>query len=132
MPSFLSFNISSIPCYQNVDADLLANVASCLIMSKNFQPNAFSIEFIYKTSMPDNITNWRVFNDYEQIINFLTMEETFKGSVIDEDQHDIEIFPRSVVKLEKFYDLQDKFKRVTNCKNAQFGDAIRGDQFRDP
>jgi hypothetical protein len=24
--------------------------------------------------------------------------------------------PRSMVKLEKFYDLQDKFKRVTNCK----------------
>ena len=48
------------------------------------------------------------------------MEETFKGSVIDEDQHDIEIkkgiiesfkttednpIPRSVVKLEKLYDL---------------------------
>lgn len=59
------------------------------------------------------------------------MEDTFKGSVIDEDQHDTEIkremmkppktfgensIPRSVVKLEKFYDLQDMFKRVTNYK----------------
>ena len=59
------------------------------------------------------------------------MEDTFKGSIIDEDQHNVEIkremtenpkksgensIPRSVVKLEKFYDLQDKFKRVTNCK----------------
>lgn len=81
--------------------------------------------------MPDNITNWRVFNDDEQIINFMTMEDTFKGSVINEGQHDAEIkremiepsktfgenyIPRSMVKLEKFYDLQDKFKRVTNCK----------------
>ena len=59
------------------------------------------------------------------------MEDTFKGSVIDEEQHDAEIkresiepqrassensIPRPVVKLEKFYNLQDKFKRVTNCK----------------
>ena len=72
-----------------------------------------------------------MFNDDEQIINFLTMEDTFKDSVIDEEKHDAEIkgesrepsnassekyIPRSVVKLEKFYDLQDKFKRVANCK----------------
>lgn len=82
-------------------------------------------------SVVNNITKWRVFNDDEQIINFLTMEDTFKGLVIDKDQHDVEIkkgmieppkttqenpIPRSMVKLEKFYDLHDKFKRVTNCK----------------
>ena len=59
------------------------------------------------------------------------MEDTLKGLVIDEEQHDVEnkqesakppktsgenSIPRSVVKLEKFYDLQDKFKKVTNCK----------------
>ena len=48
------------------------------------------------------------------------MEDTFKGSVIHEEKHDVEIkwesteppkksggnsIPRSVVKLEKFYDL---------------------------
>ena len=59
------------------------------------------------------------------------MEDTFKGLVIDEEQHDAKIkkelaepprmssensIPRSVVKLEKFYDLQDKFKKVTNYK----------------
>ena len=79
--------------------------------------------------MSDNITNWRVFNDDEQIINFLTMEDTFQGSVIDEDQNDVEIkremteppktfgensIPKSVVKLKMFYELQDKFKRVNN------------------
>ena len=79
--------------------------------------------------MLDNVTNWRVFNDDEQIINFLTMEDTFKCSVIDEEEHDLEIkgefeeplnvscensIPRSVVKPEKFYDLHDKFKKVTN------------------
>lgn len=59
------------------------------------------------------------------------MEDTFKDSVIDEEKHDAEIkgesgepsntssensIPRSVVKLEKCYNLQDKFKRVANCK----------------
>ena len=83
----------------------------------------------------DNITNWTVFNDDEQTINFLALENTFKGSVIDEDQHDAEIkkeitkppktskenpIPRSVVKLEKFYDLRDKFKRVTHSSVMQY------------
>lgn len=118
--SFLSFNISSIQRYQNVDANLLTNVASHLILSENFQPNAFSIALIYRTSVSDNITNWRAFNDDGQIINFLMMEETFKGLVNYEDQHDAEIkkgitkssktteeilIPRSLVKIEKFYDL---------------------------
>jgi hypothetical protein len=61
-----------------------------------------------------------VFNDDEKIINFLTMEYTFKDFVIDEEKHDTEIkgeseqpsnvssknsIPRSMVKLETFYDL---------------------------
>lgn len=131
LPAFSSFNIFSILRYLNIDVYLLANVASSLIPLENFEPNAFSIELIYRPSIPNNVTNWRVFNDDEQIINFLSMEDTFKGSVIDEEQHDAEIkrestkpskvshensIPRSVVKLEKFYDLQDKLKKVTNYK----------------
>ena len=131
LPAFFSFNMCSIPHYLNVDVDLLANVASQLIPSENFEPNAFYVELIYRPSIPDNVTNWRVFNDDEQIIKFLTMEDTFKESVINEEKHNTEIkgesrgppnmssensIPRSVVKLEKLYDLQDKFKRVANCK----------------
>ena len=86
-------------------------------------------------SIPDDITNWRVFNEDEQIINFLTMQEMFKGSIIDEDQHDMEMkkettrlfktvdenpIPKSVVRLEKLYDLQDKFKMVTNFKTQLY------------
>lgn len=71
-------------------------------------------------SVPNNVNNWRVFNDDEQIINFLTMEDAFKGSVINEEQHDADIkrgtteppktygeksIPGSMVKLKKFYDL---------------------------
>ena len=87
----MSFKIFSVPRYLNVDADLLENVATRLIPSENFEPNAFSVKLLYRPSVPDNVTNWRVFNDDEQIINFLIMEDTFKGSVIDEEQHDAEI-----------------------------------------
>ena len=67
------------------------NVASRLIPLENFEPNAFSVELIYRPYVPDNVTNWRVFNDDEQIIKFLTMEDTFKDSVMDEEEHDVEI-----------------------------------------
>lgn len=56
-PSFLSFNIFSVPHYLNADASLLANVASRLIPLENFEPNAFSIELIYRPSVLDNVTN---------------------------------------------------------------------------
>ena len=41
---------------------------------------------------------------------------------IDEDDHEkslsdpSNIIPNSVISLEKFYDLQDKFRQATNCK----------------
>lgn len=65
LPAFSSFNIFLIPHYLNVDVDILANVASQLIPSENFEPNAFSIELIYRPFVPDNVTNWRVFNEDE-------------------------------------------------------------------
>jgi hypothetical protein len=59
-------------------------VAYGLIPYEKFKPNAFSVELIYMPSMLDNITNWRVIADDDQIINFITMEDTFKDSTIDE------------------------------------------------
>ena len=65
------------------------------------------------------------------------MEDTFQGVVIDENTHDENLrdftiildpqsaksssymvysIPKSVIRLEKFYDLHDKFKGVVNCK----------------
>jgi hypothetical protein len=67
--------------------------------------------------------NWRVFDDDQQIISFLHMEETFQGTVIDEGTHDknlrdftvipdprspeyssdmVNSIPKSVVRLENF------------------------------
>jgi ribonuclease HI len=137
MNKFSSFNINSIPRLNNAEADLLANVASKLLPAEGLSPNAFSVELLFRPSVPDNITNWRVFDDDQQIINFLHMEETFQGVVIDEQTHDdnlhdftvipnpkspealsdmVNSIPKSVVRLEKFYDFEDKFKKMVNCK----------------
>jgi hypothetical protein len=76
--NFDAFNISPIPRSLNYDVDILANVASKLIPSEGIMPDTFSVELLYKPSIPDNITNWRVFEDDQQIINFLHMKDTFR------------------------------------------------------
>jgi hypothetical protein len=55
---------------------------------EGLSPNTFSVELLFRPSIPDNITNWRVFDDDQQIINFLHMEDTFQDAVIDESTHD--------------------------------------------
>jgi ribonuclease HI len=88
MNKFVAFNINSIPRLNNSEADLLANVASKLFLVEGLSSDAFSIELLFRPSVPDNIMNWRVFDDDQQIISFLHMEETFQGAVIDECTHD--------------------------------------------
>jgi hypothetical protein len=137
MHKFSAFNIKSIPRLNNFEVDLLTNVASKLFPTEGLSPNAFLIELLSKPSVPDNITNWTVFYDDQQIISFLHMEDTFRGSVIDEGTHDKDLHnfmvisdPRSpkstsdlvnsilkyVVRLETFYDMHEKFRKLVNCK----------------
>jgi ribonuclease HI len=52
--SFDAFNITSIPHNQNIDADILANTTSRFIPPDD----GFSVEMIFRPSIPDNITNW--------------------------------------------------------------------------
>jgi len=75
----------------NYDANLLAKVASKIIPYENIFPDTFSVELLYRTSIPDNVTNWRFFDDDQPIISFLHLEGTFKDSMNDEDQHDQEM-----------------------------------------
>jgi ribonuclease HI len=63
MSKFSAFNINSIPRLNNAEADLLANVASKLLPAEGLSPDAFSIELLFRPSIPDNVTNWRVFDD---------------------------------------------------------------------
>ena len=70
MNKFKYFNSTSLPCSLKIEANMLANVASNLCPSDDFSHDKLSVELIYKSWIPDNITNWRVFEDDEQIINF--------------------------------------------------------------
>jgi ribonuclease HI len=124
--SFDAFNINSIPHDQNVDVDILANATS------RFMPpdDGFSIELMFRPSIPDNVTSWRVFDCDSQIFNFLTSLDTFQNSVIDDEIHQQELqyyreetdkiktncVPKNVLTLEKLFDLQSKFRRPTNLK----------------
>ena len=88
---------------------------------------------IFRPSIPDNIFNWCVFDNDVQVLNFLMNADTFKGSAIDEITHDENLWdfsvindfcsiekafekvkpvPNSVLRLEKKFDLQDKFRSV--------------------
>jgi hypothetical protein len=92
--------------------------------------DGFFVEIMYKHFVPDKITNWRVFNNDTQIINFLTNSDVFQESVIDDEAHEQELhtyrdevgkiktnsIPKSVLLIEKLFDLQTKFRRPTNPK----------------
>ena len=54
---FEDFNIKSIPHSKNYEVDMLANVASNISPSDDFSHDKFSIELIYKSSIPNNIMN---------------------------------------------------------------------------
>ena len=65
-----------------------------------------------------NVTNLRVFDDDQQIIDFLTNDENFKDSVIDNEQHQDNLqsgnfMPKGVRTLEGMFDLDNKFRRPT-------------------
>eukprot|EP00253_Pinus_taeda_P005487 PITA_05487 len=62
---FLAFNISPIPRSQNAVADLVANVASKLLPSEDYSLDRFSVELIFRPSIPDNITNWQ---NYDSVL----------------------------------------------------------------
>jgi hypothetical protein len=85
---------------------------------------------MFRPSILDNITNWRVFDSDAQIINFLTSSDTFQDAVIDDETHQQELqtyqeeankvktncVPKNVLTLEKLFDLQSKFRRPSNPK----------------
>ena len=57
-------------------------------------------------SIPDNVTNWKVFYDDQQILGFLTTHDTFKDVAIDEVEHDkynhnfpSNLIPKSIIIL---------------------------------
>ena len=52
----------------------------------------------FQANNTDNITNLRVFDDDEQIADFLKNEEIFKDFVIDDEEHQANLQKKEVTK----------------------------------
>jgi len=59
-------------------------MAAKLLPNFRLKNNKCYVEFIFRPSGPDNISNWQVFEDDKQILEFLHCEKTFKNVVSDE------------------------------------------------
>ena len=117
MNKFETVNIRYIPHSLNSEVGMLDNATSNLCPGSDFSNDKFYVELICKPSIPVNITNWRVFEDDEQIISFLHSKDTFKGSVIDDEQHEALLqdlaskdkpeysngMPINIIRLEKLF-----------------------------
>jgi ribonuclease HI len=82
---FEAFNITAIPREKNILVDSLATTASRLSPLEDYEASRFTVELLYKPSVPNNISNWKVFEGDEQIINFLTNQDNFRDLAIDDE-----------------------------------------------
>ena len=82
---FEAFNITAIPRTKNTLVDSLATIASRLSPLEDYEASQFTVELLYKLSVLNNISNWKVFEGDEKIINFLTNQENFKDLAIDDE-----------------------------------------------
>ena len=76
-----------------------------------------------------NVTNLRVFDDDQQIIDFLTNDENFKDSVIENEEHQDNLqsgnfMPKGVRTLEGMFDLNKKFRKIFQFQNKLFIHAV--------
>ena len=82
--TFLQAQLAKIPRKQNLHAHSLAMFTSTCKLP--FGPNhQFTAEIRHRPAILDNLMNWQVFVNNNQINNFLTLENEFSNSSIDED-----------------------------------------------
>jgi hypothetical protein len=138
---FEAFNITVVPRTKNTLVDSLATAASRLSPLEDYEASRFTVELLYKPSVPNNISNWKVFEGDEQIVDFLTNQENFKDLAIDDevfqeklaetDFHEqkgetyhsnnkprFHTIPKGVANLENLFDLREIFKGSKNTKTG--------------
>ena len=82
--TFLETKLVVIPRKHNMQAHSLAMFASTCKCP--FQPNhQYTAEVRHRSSIPDNLKNWQVFENDHQINNFLTLNNEFVNTNIDID-----------------------------------------------
>jgi len=79
---FEECEFSLIPRWQNGITDSLATSAA--VFKIPIHPNRrYEIEVKHRPSIPDNVKSWQVFEDDEQIQNFLHLTGEFEGLIIE-------------------------------------------------
>lgn len=142
--SFEAFNINSIYRHQNQVANSLAQAASSLIPLAMEGLEKFTVELTSVPSVPDNITNFQVFEDDKHILDFLTNTDVFLAQIIDEEEAEgaeldaegilnlkTNTIPKGMVELERIFD-PDKLKEMKNhnmegnmCDTINVGDDMQ-------
>ena len=79
---FVAFNISFIPRDHNQTTDSLALASTHFKIPKQTQLK-YPIEIRYRPLVPDNIRQWRVFEDDLEIKRFLELTGEFSNLLID-------------------------------------------------
>ena len=80
---FVAFNITYIPRDHNQTADSLALAATHFRIPKTTQLK-YPIEVRYRPLVPDNVRQWKLFEDDIAIKRFLEMAGEFSYSLIDQ------------------------------------------------
>jgi ribonuclease HI len=91
---FEAFHITTIPRAKNMIVDSLATASSRLSPLHDYEAFRFIVELLYKPYVPNNISNWKIFEGDEHIINFLTDQDNFKYLAIEDEafqEHSMEI-----------------------------------------
>jgi hypothetical protein len=83
--NFEAFNITVVHRTKNTLVDYLAITTSRLSPLEDYEASRFAVEILYRPSMPNTISNWKVFEGDEQIVDFLTNQENFKDLAIDDE-----------------------------------------------
>jgi hypothetical protein len=125
---FQAFNITTVLRTKNILANSLAIATSRLSPLEDYEGSRFTVELLYKPSVPNNISNWKSFEGDEQIINFLTNQDNFKYCAINDeefqemstetdprtrqpmDKSKGHTIPKGIDNLENLFDLMERFK----------------------
>jgi hypothetical protein len=62
---FEAFNITMIPRMKNIFVVSLATTASRISPLEDYEASRFTVELLCKPSVPNNISNWKVFEGNE-------------------------------------------------------------------
>jgi ribonuclease HI len=87
---FMEFNITFMHRNLNQCVDSLA-LATSKFMTPMFPNLKFEIEVRHRPSIPNNIKNWKVFKDDQEIQIFLKTIEEFSNNSIDQDNEDDDV-----------------------------------------